>query len=135
VSRSEQHRWYGPWGGLRPFLLFLIAGSVALAAGAIVFATHPRRRVHASKRSRDELAEEHVALRHIATLVARGAPPPEVFAAVAEETGRLLRADITHMVRYEPAGEGTWWRRGATGLEGCPSALATRSKEGTSRRR
>jgi signal transduction histidine kinase len=77
---SEQRRWYGPRGG-------------------------PRGR--ASERSRDELDEEQGALRRIATLVARGAPSVEVFAAVAEETGRLLRADITHMVRYEPGGEGT----------------------------
>ncbi len=107
MSRSESRRRYRSRGGPRPAHVLLIAGSVALAAGAIVQATQPRRRVYASERSRDELAAEHVALRHIATLVARGAPPPEVFAAVAEETGRLLRADITHMVRYEPTGEGT----------------------------
>ena len=33
------------------------------------------------------LAEEQAALRRVATLVARGAPPEEVFAAVAEEVG------------------------------------------------
>jgi hypothetical protein len=36
------------------------------------------------------LAEEQAALRRVATLVARGTPPGEVFAAVAEEVGRLL---------------------------------------------
>jgi hypothetical protein len=33
------------------------------------------------------LAEEQAALRRLATLVARGAPPEEVFAAVVEESG------------------------------------------------
>jgi signal transduction histidine kinase len=55
--------------------------------------------------SRDELgwlAEEQAALRRVATLVARGVPPAEVFAAVAEEVGRLLGTDMAHIVRYEP---------------------------------
>jgi signal transduction histidine kinase len=48
------------------------------------------------------LAEEQTALRRVATLVARGAAPEQVFAAVTEEIGRLLRADLVNMVRYEP---------------------------------
>ena len=40
-------------------------------------------------------AEEQAALRRVATLVAGGAPPEEVFAAVAAEAGRLLGADLT----------------------------------------
>ena len=47
------------------------------------------------------LAEEQAALRRVATLVARGAPPEEVFAAVAEEVGRLLGGDLAGMARYE----------------------------------
>ena len=50
------------------------------------------------------LAEEQAALRRVATLVARGAPPEEVFAAVTEEVGRLLPVDFAHMGRYEPDG-------------------------------
>jgi signal transduction histidine kinase len=46
--------------------------------------------------------EEQAALRRVATLVARGAPPPEVFAAVTEEAGRLVGADLAGMSRYEP---------------------------------
>jgi signal transduction histidine kinase len=48
------------------------------------------------------LAEEQAALRRIATLVARGAAPGEVFAAVTEDVGRLLPADFACMGRYEP---------------------------------
>jgi len=47
------------------------------------------------------LAAEQAALRRVATLVARAAAPTAVFAAVAEEIGRLLPADRTFLARYE----------------------------------
>ena len=50
------------------------------------------------------LAEEQAALRRVATLVARGAAPEEVFAAVAEEAGQLLPVDSASMCRYESDG-------------------------------
>jgi GAF domain-containing protein len=62
------------------------------------------------------LAEEQAALRRVATLVARGTPPEEVFTAVAEEVGRLLRVEYTLLGRYEPDGTMTfvaaWGRAG-----------------------
>jgi GAF domain-containing protein len=39
-------------------------------------------------------AEEQAALRRVATLVARAAPPEQVFAAVTAEAGRVLGTDI-----------------------------------------
>src|SRR5919112_3771011 len=54
--------------------------------------------------SHDELgrlAEEQAALRRVATLVARGVPPTEVFATVASEAGRLLGTDLAYLGRYE----------------------------------
>jgi GAF domain-containing protein len=48
-----------------------------------------------------QLAEEQAALRRVATLVARGAPPEEVFAAVAQEVGQLLPVNSATMCRYE----------------------------------
>src|SRR5215472_546928 len=66
----------------------------------------------------DRLAGEQAALRPVATLVARGAPPEEVFAAVTEEAGRLLHADYTTMGRYDPDGARTvvaaWSSTGAS---------------------
>jgi signal transduction histidine kinase len=50
------------------------------------------------------LAQEQAGLRHVATLVARGAAPEDVFAAVVEEVGRLLPVDFADMGRYEPGG-------------------------------
>ena len=71
-----------------------LAGFTELVATAI-----------ANAQARTELrsyAEEQAALRRVATLVARGAPPEEMFAAVAAEVGRVLGADIALMSRYDP---------------------------------
>ena len=51
-----------------------------------------------------ELAEEQAALRRVATLVAQGARPAEVFQAVSAEVGRPLPADAAALSRYEPDG-------------------------------
>jgi signal transduction histidine kinase len=76
-----------------------LAGFTELAGAAI-----------ASAQARVELrgyADEQAALRRVAVLVAQGAPPEKVFAAVAEEIGRLLDADFTGMNRYDPDGTAT----------------------------
>jgi signal transduction histidine kinase len=59
---------------------------------------------------RDELrrlAEERAALRRVAKLVAGGAPPAEVFAAVTQEAQGVLGADGTLMFRLDPDGQAT----------------------------
>jgi signal transduction histidine kinase len=62
-------------------------------------------------------AEEQAALRRVATLVARAAPPDEVFAAVTAEVGRVVSADLTVLNRYDPDGTesvlGAWSSTGA----------------------
>ena len=52
-----------------------------------------------------QLAAEHLGLRRIAELVARGAPEGELFQAVAIEASRLIKEDTT-LLRVE--GEGTY---------------------------
>jgi signal transduction histidine kinase len=86
-----------------------LAGFTELAATAI-----------ANAQARVELrgfAEEQAALRRVATLVARAAPPGEVLTAVTEEAGRLLHADHATMGRYGPADTvtvlATWSSTGA----------------------
>ncbi|MET7399719.1 histidine kinase [Dactylosporangium sp. NPDC005572] len=54
-----------------------------------------------------QLVEAQTALRRVATLVARGVSPSEVFDAVTAELGRLIGADGANIVRYEPDGTGT----------------------------
>jgi signal transduction histidine kinase len=49
-----------------------------------------------------QIADEQAALRRVATLVARGAAPEEVFTAVAGEVGQLLRVELATLFRYEP---------------------------------
>jgi PAS domain S-box-containing protein len=47
---------------------------------------------------------QQAALRRVATLVARGVPPSEVFPAVTEEVCRVLGADAAIMLRLDPDG-------------------------------
>jgi signal transduction histidine kinase len=74
----------------------LVATAVANAQNRVALET-----------SRDALARplaEQAALRRVATLVARGIDPAEVFSAVAEEIRRLLGADNAGMGRFAPDG-------------------------------
>jgi PAS domain S-box-containing protein len=57
-----------------------------------------RRRAEAEAK---RLADEQAALRRVATLIAREASQAEVFAAIAEEIGRLLGTEQVRMLRYE----------------------------------
>ncbi|WP_432841367.1 AAA family ATPase [Dactylosporangium sp. CA-092794] len=73
------------------------------------------------------IAGEQAALRRVATLVARGALPDLVFAAVAEEVGALFGAGTTAIVRFEPDREVTVMGsyrldRSAPGWRGKPDA-------------
>jgi signal transduction histidine kinase len=53
------------------------------------------------------LAEQQAALRHVATLVARGDPPSEVFSTVAGELARCLGVHHSTLFRYESDGTAT----------------------------
>jgi len=53
-----------------------------------------------------ELADQQAALRRVATLVARGASPSEVFAAVSNELARVLHVVNAGLLRFEPDGTG-----------------------------
>ena len=63
-----------------------------------------------------QVADEQAALRRVATLVAAGAPPEEVFTAVTVEVGQLLGVDFASTSRYHPDGAvtvvGAWARSG-----------------------
>jgi PAS domain S-box-containing protein len=52
------------------------------------------------------LADEQAALRRVATLVAEGVEPAELFAAVSSEIAQLLTADWAAVGRFEPDGAG-----------------------------
>ncbi|WP_051324534.1 sensor histidine kinase [Candidatus Solirubrobacter pratensis] len=76
-----------------------LAGFADLAATAI-----------ASVEARAEiqrLADEQAALRRVATMVAQGRPPDEVFATVATEVGRVGGAETAVIHRFDPDGLST----------------------------
>jgi signal transduction histidine kinase len=73
--------------------------------------------------SRDELrqvADEQTALRRVATLVAQGISPAALFRAVAAETGGVLGAETTAVLRFDADGAatvaGSWEKAGSEGL-------------------
>ena len=94
-----------------------LAGFTELVATAIAN-TQARMELRGS-------ADEQAALRRVAELVARGAPPEEVFAAVTAEAGRLLAVHLAFLTRYAPDGTGavvgSWAAPG-----GSPIAVGTR---------
>jgi signal transduction histidine kinase len=55
----------------------------------------------ATGRALEDLVREHAALQRVATLVAREISPAELFAAVTRETGELLGAQRTTLLRVE----------------------------------
>jgi signal transduction histidine kinase len=75
-----------------------------------------------------QLAEEQAALRRVATLVARGTPPEELFAAVSEEVGRLLPVEYALMGCYEA--DGTLTIVGAWGSAGSHAPVGSRRSLG-----
>jgi PAS domain S-box-containing protein len=74
----------------------VLAGGVMYGMARDV--TERREAEHALAR----IVDEQAALRRVATLVARGVPPAELFAAVAEEIRRQLAARTTAIGRFEP---------------------------------
>jgi signal transduction histidine kinase len=78
---------------------YRLAGITELVATAISSS--------ASREQLARLADEQAALRRVATLVARGVSPPDLFAAVAREVGLLLGVDATYLYRYDSGGTAT----------------------------
>ncbi len=93
--------------------------AIGVLVGAILEVT--RHRAATSESARSKLAEEQAALRRVATLIAQGGPPDEVFAAVARETRKLVGADRARIIRLEPDGSATLL--GATGPGDRPGPL------------
>jgi K+-sensing histidine kinase KdpD len=110
----------GPMWSLRPatgeFLAtLLIFLAVALPTGVVFVLS---RRVRAASQGEQiadtarpsydrlrRIADEQAALRNLATLVAHGAPPPEVFGAVARELANVLGTSHTVIARYLQDGD------------------------------
>ena len=74
----------------------LLPGVLALAGFAVAWVAVARQTAKAA-----HLAAEQAAFRQVATLVANAAPEQELFAAAAEEAGRLTGADYVRLGRYQ----------------------------------
>ncbi|WP_433297280.1 GAF domain-containing sensor histidine kinase [Pseudonocardia sp. CA-142604] len=83
-----------------------MAGFTELIGTAIANA-EGRAQLEESSDELRRLAQEQAALRRVATLVARGMPPSQVFSAVAHEVGSVFGADGTVIVRLDPDGATT----------------------------
>lgn len=77
--------------------LSLVEGEPFLVYGAVRDLSEDKR----TKRQLQLLADEQAALRHVATLVARGAGPTEVFAAVAEGVAHVMNVPGICMLRFD----------------------------------
>ncbi|GLY91729.1 GAF domain-containing protein [Actinoallomurus iriomotensis] len=82
--------------------------AVVCAAAALLLVSFvaflPRLVVRPIRRAADladALADEQRALRRVATLVACGVSPAQVFDAVAAEVGRVLKVEHTSIIRFE----------------------------------
>jgi signal transduction histidine kinase len=73
-------------------------------------------------------AEEQAALRRVAVLVAQGAPPDEVLAAVTDEVGLLLKVDFAVLSRYDADGLATVVGHWIGTAPGSPLATGRRVK-------
>jgi signal transduction histidine kinase len=93
--------------------------AIGVFVGAILDVT--RLRAASSESARSKLADEQAALRRVATLIAEGGPPEEVFDAVAVEMRDLVGADVTRIIRRE--GDGTATLVGGTGTDDRPRPL------------
>jgi signal transduction histidine kinase len=83
-----------------------MAGFTELVGTAIANA-ESRAQLEESRDEVHRLADEQAALRRVATLVARGVPPDDVFPAVAEEVRHILGADASIIVRLDRDGQVT----------------------------
>ncbi|MBA0047989.1 DUF4118 domain-containing protein [Mycobacteroides sp. LB1] len=80
-------------------VIFLV---VALVANGLASLARARtNEVEARRQAAAAIAEQQAGLRRIATLVARGVPPAEVFAALVHEMVDCLHADAAVLLRYE----------------------------------
>ena len=76
---------------------------IAVLVSILVVSALAARSQREARRSA-RLADEQAALRRVATLVAQGGPPNELFEAVTREVGQLYGADLARMERYEADG-------------------------------
>ena len=97
---------------VKGWVAILIFAPIAVLANVVAGQARMRtaeadQRRNEAEASRDEnrvLADQHAALRRVATLVARAVPPSEVFSAVASELAGCLGVSHSTLCRYQADG-------------------------------
>jgi PAS domain S-box-containing protein len=77
-----------------------------------------------SRQALERLAGEQAALRRVATLVAQGAQPAEIFSAVTDEAGRVLGSEAAAVVRFDQDDPGIVFVGVSKRIETLPSGPA-----------
>jgi signal transduction histidine kinase len=100
--------WARDWVAVTVFLVVALAAAAlaGLARSRAAEAVERRRQVEAGHDELSALAAQQVALRRVATLVAQGASPSDVFAVVADELARCLHVVNAGLLRFEPDNTG-----------------------------
>jgi signal transduction histidine kinase len=93
----------GDWVAITIFLVVALSATTlaGVARARAAEAGQHRREVQASHGELSVLADQQAALRRVATLVARGVSPSEVFSAVADEMAGCLHAQNASVNRFE----------------------------------
>jgi signal transduction histidine kinase len=93
----------GDWVAITIFLGVALAATTlaGVARARAAEAAQHRRQLEASRDELSVLADQQAALRRVATLVARGASPSEVFSAVADEMAHCLGVVHATVSRYD----------------------------------
>jgi signal transduction histidine kinase len=98
----------GDWVTMAMFMVVALAASTlaGVARARAAEASQHRRQVEASRDELSVLADQQAALRRVATLVARGGSPAEVFDAVCDELACYPKMVNAGLLRFEDDGTG-----------------------------
>jgi PAS domain S-box-containing protein len=102
ISRDGSRRWIEWSVAWHRQLYYAVGRDVTERRRQQDELTRARAVIEASRDELKTLAEQQSALRHVATLVARGVGPTEVFSAVAEEMAHCLQVENAEVCRYDP---------------------------------
>jgi len=103
TGESMAAAWVQNWVAITVFLAVALstASLAGFARARAAEADLRRLQVEASRDALGVLAQQQAALRRVATMVARGASPPDVFAMVTAELAQCLHVENAWLLRYE----------------------------------
>jgi PAS domain S-box-containing protein len=111
--------------------MYCVARDVTDRRGAEAELREAHRLIEESRDELRVLADELAALRRVATLVATGVPPEDVFAVVSDEVGSLVGTDSAAVIKYDDDGAGICYVGSASKVSGAfPVGVHWKFQEG-----